>query len=142
MSSSSVIVRPLASTTEYELHFQFADQEFSPDPSPASARYVQQVNTTRPDCSTVLTPRGLCTMSRITYRGTGANSIGSRSFARGYSCRATQVAQAYGRRLERNDMGHCHRCLTTRGKGRAPARVQARVSERLHSGLARVRVHI
>jgi predicted N-acetyltransferase YhbS len=49
MSSSSVIVRPLASTTGYELHFQFADQEFSPDPSPASARYVQQVNTTRPE---------------------------------------------------------------------------------------------
>jgi len=49
MSSSSVIVRPLASTTEYELHFQFADQEFSPDPSPASARYVQQVTTSRPE---------------------------------------------------------------------------------------------
>src|SRR5258706_6153555 len=49
MSSSSIIVRPLASSAEYELHFQFADQEFSPDPSPASALYVQRVTTTRPE---------------------------------------------------------------------------------------------
>ena len=49
MGSSSIIVRPLASPTEYELHFQFADQAFSPDPSPASVRYWQQVTTTRPD---------------------------------------------------------------------------------------------
>jgi predicted N-acetyltransferase YhbS len=49
MSLSSVTVRPLASAAEYELHFQFADQEFSPDPSPASSLYVQQVTTTRPE---------------------------------------------------------------------------------------------
>ena len=49
MSSSSIIVRPLASPAEYRLHFQFADAEFSPDPSPTSALYVQQVTTTRPE---------------------------------------------------------------------------------------------
>jgi len=47
--SSSIIVRPLASAAEYELHFQFADQAFSPDPSPDSARFWQQVTTSRPD---------------------------------------------------------------------------------------------
>src|SRR5205085_9161783 len=38
MVLSSIIVRPLASLTEYELHFQFADQAFSPNPSLDSAR--------------------------------------------------------------------------------------------------------
>jgi len=49
MNSSSIVVRPLASPAEYELHFQFADQAFSPHPSPDSARFWQQVTTTRPD---------------------------------------------------------------------------------------------
>ncbi len=49
MSSSSIIVRPLASPGEYELHFQFADQAFSPDPSSASATFWQQVITSRPE---------------------------------------------------------------------------------------------
>jgi hypothetical protein len=34
MGASSIIVRPLASPAEHQLHFQFADQAFSPDPSP------------------------------------------------------------------------------------------------------------
>ena len=49
MSSSSIIVRPLASPAEYRLHFQFANKEFSPDPSPASALSTQQITTTRPE---------------------------------------------------------------------------------------------
>ena len=48
MNSSSNMVRPLASPAELHLHFQFADQAFSPDSSPESARYWQQVTTTRP----------------------------------------------------------------------------------------------
>jgi len=34
MGASSIIVRPLASPAEHQLHFQFADQAFSPDSSP------------------------------------------------------------------------------------------------------------
>ena len=49
MVSSPMIVRPLASPAEYALHFQLADQAFSPDPSPANARFWQQVTTSRPD---------------------------------------------------------------------------------------------
>jgi predicted N-acetyltransferase YhbS len=49
MASSSIIVRPLASPTEYQLHFQFADQAFSPEPSPASALYYQQFVTNYPE---------------------------------------------------------------------------------------------
>lgn len=48
MSSSSIIVRPLASPTEYQLHFQFADQAFSSEPSPTSALYWQQFVTNNP----------------------------------------------------------------------------------------------
>jgi hypothetical protein len=48
MDSSSIMVRPLASPAEHQLHFQFADQAFSPDPSPTSAQYWQQVTTSRP----------------------------------------------------------------------------------------------
>jgi predicted N-acetyltransferase YhbS len=48
MDSSSIIVRPLASPAEYELHFHFADREFAPDPSPASAQFWQQVVMSRP----------------------------------------------------------------------------------------------
>ena len=48
MGSSPIIVRPLASPAEYQLHFQFADQEFSSDPSPANALRWQQVTTTYP----------------------------------------------------------------------------------------------
>ena len=49
MTSSPIIVRPLATPTEYNIHFEFADQAFSPDPSPESAQYWQQVTTTRPE---------------------------------------------------------------------------------------------
>jgi predicted N-acetyltransferase YhbS len=42
MTSSPIIVRPLASPTEYKLHFQFADQAFSPEPTAISALYWQQ----------------------------------------------------------------------------------------------------
>jgi predicted N-acetyltransferase YhbS len=49
LSSSSIIVRPLASPAEYALHFQSADAEFSPDPSPASALSAQEITTTRPE---------------------------------------------------------------------------------------------
>src|SRR5258708_8175847 len=49
MPASPIIVRPLASPTEYKLHFEFADQAFSPDPSPDNALGWQQVVTTRPD---------------------------------------------------------------------------------------------
>lgn len=49
MSASSISVRPLASPAEQQLHFQFSDQAFSPDTSPASARYWQQVTTTHPE---------------------------------------------------------------------------------------------
>ncbi len=48
MPASPIIVRPLASPTEYKLHFEFADQAFSPDPSPDNALGWQQVVTTRP----------------------------------------------------------------------------------------------
>jgi predicted N-acetyltransferase YhbS len=48
MDSSSIIVRPLASPAEHQLHFHFADQAFSPDPSPTSAQYWQQVTISRP----------------------------------------------------------------------------------------------
>lgn len=48
MSSSSIVVRPLI-TAEYGLHFQSADAEFSPDPSPASTLFVQSLTTTRPE---------------------------------------------------------------------------------------------
>src|SRR5205085_8111119 len=47
--SISIIVRPLASPAEYEMHFQFADQAFSSDPSQTNARFWQQVTTSRPD---------------------------------------------------------------------------------------------
>jgi predicted N-acetyltransferase YhbS len=49
MASSSIIVRPLASPTEYQLHFQFADQAFSSEPSQASALYYQQFVTNFPE---------------------------------------------------------------------------------------------
>ncbi len=49
MSSSSIVVRPLASPAEYQMHFQFANKEFSPDPSPANALFIQQVTMTRPE---------------------------------------------------------------------------------------------
>jgi predicted N-acetyltransferase YhbS len=48
LNSSSIFVRPLASPTEYELHFHFADQEFASDPSPASAQFWQQAVMSRP----------------------------------------------------------------------------------------------
>src|SRR5947209_7182217 len=47
--SSSIVVRPLASAAEYELHSRFADQAFAPKPSPESARFWLQANTSRPD---------------------------------------------------------------------------------------------
>ena len=49
MHTSSIVVRPLADAAEYELHFQFADQAFSPNPSPESVRFWQGVTTSRPD---------------------------------------------------------------------------------------------
>jgi predicted N-acetyltransferase YhbS len=49
MASSPIIVRPLASPTEYKLHFEFADQAFSPEPSPTSALYWQQFVTNYPE---------------------------------------------------------------------------------------------
>jgi predicted N-acetyltransferase YhbS len=49
MASSPIEVRPLGSPTERGLHFQFANQAFSSDPSPDNALYWQQVFTTRPD---------------------------------------------------------------------------------------------
>jgi predicted N-acetyltransferase YhbS len=48
MALSPIIVRPLASPAEYKLHFEFADQAFSPDPSPTSAQYWQQFVTNQP----------------------------------------------------------------------------------------------
>ncbi|HJT56018.1 MAG TPA: GNAT family N-acetyltransferase [Ktedonobacteraceae bacterium] len=48
MSSSSIIVRPLT-TAEYRLHFQSANAEFSPDPSPASALLIQNLTISRPE---------------------------------------------------------------------------------------------
>lgn len=49
MASSPIIVRPLATPTEYKLHFQFADQAFSSEPSSTSALYWQQYVTCWPD---------------------------------------------------------------------------------------------
>jgi len=48
MALSPIIVRPLASPTEYKLHFEFADQAFSPDPSPTSTQFWQQFVTNQP----------------------------------------------------------------------------------------------
>src|SRR5215470_833190 len=48
MASPPIIVRPLATPTEREMHFQWADQAFSRDPSPTSAQYWQQFVTTMP----------------------------------------------------------------------------------------------
>lgn len=48
MASSPIIIRPLASPTEYKLHFEFADQAFSPGPSPTSAQDWQQFVTNQP----------------------------------------------------------------------------------------------
>lgn len=48
MASSPITVRPLATPTEYKLHFQFADQAFSPDPSQTSVLYWQQFVTNYP----------------------------------------------------------------------------------------------
>lgn len=48
MASLPIIVRPLASTIEYKLHFEFADQAFSSEPSPTSALYWQQFVTNYP----------------------------------------------------------------------------------------------
>jgi len=49
MTSSSIIVRPLASDAERELQFQLADQAFSTDPSPSNAAYWEQLITTLPE---------------------------------------------------------------------------------------------
>ncbi|HJT59673.1 MAG TPA: GNAT family N-acetyltransferase, partial [Ktedonobacteraceae bacterium] len=48
MSPPSIIVRPLT-TAEYELHFQSANAELSPDPSPASALLIQNLTISRPE---------------------------------------------------------------------------------------------
>jgi predicted N-acetyltransferase YhbS len=49
MTSSPIIVRPLATTAEHETYFQLADQAFSSDPSPTNAQYWQQFVTTLPE---------------------------------------------------------------------------------------------
>src|SRR5438477_2960087 len=49
MSSSSIIVRSLASPAEQEMHFQLANQAFSENPSPTDARFWQQFTTSRPE---------------------------------------------------------------------------------------------
>lgn len=49
MVSSPILVRALASPTEREMHFQLADQAFSPNPSPASVQHWQQFVTTAPE---------------------------------------------------------------------------------------------
>jgi hypothetical protein len=48
MTSPSILVRALATPAEREMHFQFADQTLSHEPSSASARYWQQYTTTMP----------------------------------------------------------------------------------------------
>jgi GNAT superfamily N-acetyltransferase len=48
MPLSSIIVRPLASPAECEMHFLQADQTFSPDPSPSNAMYWQRFVTSQP----------------------------------------------------------------------------------------------
>ena len=49
MTPSSIIVRPLASPSERETHFQLADEAFSDDSSQSSATYWQQYVTTLPE---------------------------------------------------------------------------------------------
>ncbi len=49
MHSSSIVVRPLVSADEYELHARFSDEAFAPKPSAENARFWLQVNISRPD---------------------------------------------------------------------------------------------
>ncbi len=49
MTTSPITVRPLTTPTERELHFQWADQAFSPNPSPNSVQHWTQYVTTMPE---------------------------------------------------------------------------------------------
>jgi predicted N-acetyltransferase YhbS len=49
MTTSPITVRSLATLTERELHFHWADQAFSPNPSPTSVQHWTQFVTTMPE---------------------------------------------------------------------------------------------
>ena len=48
MTTLPITVRPLTTSMERELHFQWADQAFSPNPSSASVQHWTQYVTTMP----------------------------------------------------------------------------------------------